>query len=206
MKDSAIRLFDILVSGLLILALLPLLVLITLLVIICIGFPPFYLSRRVGKGGIEYTHFKFRSMLPGEATGRIFFEQERLNGFGRILRRLHLDELPELLNIFCGHSSFVGPRPLPRELLAGLETGLRETVPPGWTGPAQIQLLRNGSLDKYLQIELDNQYVKGRGLLHNLELIIQTIYWLPLAKRPDLDSDSSEDRRKFKRKLDRRGS
>ncbi len=83
---------------------------------------------------MEYTHWEIRSMKSGKETGRVFFESGRINFWGR----LHLDELPELCLILSGRMSFVGPRPLPEKLLEGLDTATRETVRPGWTGPAQL--------------------------------------------------------------------
>ena len=202
-SDLGIRLFDVGLSVAAIAATPGLFLVVTGLVSACIGFPPFHVSNRVGKGGREYRHVKFKSMLPGTQTGRVFFEQDRINRCGRWLRRLHLDELPELFLILKGDMCFVGPRPLPRFLLAGLDTSARESVPPGWTGPAQIHLLRNGSLNKQLQIDLDNRYVESRSLACNLRLLLETGLGL-LARRPlDMEERSSPDRAVFLNRLRR---
>jgi lipopolysaccharide/colanic/teichoic acid biosynthesis glycosyltransferase len=176
---------------------LPLFLLSLLLSSVFIGFPPLYWSRRRGLGGREYTHWKIRSMKPGRETGRVFFEVERLNMCGRLLRKLHLDELPELLLITTRRMNFVGPRPLPSFLLEGLDTSVRETVRPGWTGPAQVWLLRRGSLDKRLQIRLDEHYVHRRSCLYDMVLVIATLKGILRRAPMDMDPEGSEDRRSF---------
>jgi len=195
--DYLIRAMDVLVAGILIIIFSPLMVIVAIMVLVFIGSPLLYVTKRVGLNGVEYKHCKFKSMLPGKETGRIFFEQDRLNRCGKLLRSLHLDELPELFSIFIGKMSFVGPRPLPRYLLDGLDTSLRETVPPGWTGPGQVWLLKNGSLDKQHQIELDNKYVEKRSLLLNLKIIAMTIVYSFQRKKIDLAPDSTDDRVKY---------
>lgn len=111
-----------------------------------VSFPPFYISRRVGRSGVSYRHVKIRTMLPGLEHGRSYFEGSRITRVGAVLRRLHLDELPELFLILNGRMSLVGPRPLPRRFLEKFDSSLREQVRPGWTCLAQIQLLRRGIL------------------------------------------------------------
>lgn len=192
-----IRAMDVLVAGILVIIFSPLMVIVAIMVLVFIGSPLLYVTKRVGLNGIEYSHYKFKSMLPGKETGRIFFEQDRVNWCGKLLRTLHLDELPELFIILVGKMSFVGPRPLPRHLLDGLDTSLRETVPPGWTGPAQVWLLKHGSLDKQHQIELDNKYVEKRSLLLNMKIIVQTIVYSLQRNKLDLNTDSTGDRIKF---------
>jgi lipopolysaccharide/colanic/teichoic acid biosynthesis glycosyltransferase len=197
MGNNPIRSFDIVVSGILIIVLFPLMLLVSILVTLCIGFPPLYVSRRIGKNGIVFNHYKFRSMLPGKETGRIFFEQNRLNCVGRIIRTLHWDELPELFLVLSGKMSFVGPRPLLPKLLKGLDTVKRETVLPGLTGLAQLALHKKGSLDKHLQIRLDNYYVHKRCLRYNLEILYATMRHLLRAKKLDLSPGLTKDRRSF---------
>lgn len=176
---------------------LPLLLLSILVSSFFIGFPPFYRSRRRGLNGVEYTHWKVRSMKKGRETGRVFFEAHRLSSWGRFLRRLHLDELPELCHIISGRMSIVGPRPLPSSLLEGLDTSLRDTVRPGWTGPAQIRLLRRGRLDKRLQIRLDNHYVRCRSTLYDMKILLGTIIAVLTGGRQDMDPASTRDRIEF---------
>jgi len=132
--------------------------------------------------------------------GRVFFEVQRLNSWGRFLRRLHLDELPELCHIVSGRMNIVGPRPLPSSLLEGLDTSLRDTVRPGWTGPAQVRLLRRGRLDKRLQIRLDNHYVRHRSTLYDIRTMLGTFKAAFSGSRQDLDPCSTADRAEFGRR------
>jgi len=191
------RALEIVIASVAFLLTLPLLVLSLLVSSLLIGFPPFYSSRRRGRGGVEYTHWKVRSMKSGRETGRVFFESHRLNKWGRFLRRLHLDELPELCHIISGRMSIVGPRPLPSSLLEGLDTSLRDTVKPGWTGPAQVRLLRTGRLDKRLQIRLDNHYVGHRSTLYDVRIMLGTISAAFTGRRQDMSPCSTADRIEF---------
>ena len=150
-----------------------------------------------------YTHPKIKSMKSGMETGRVFFEAHRINFWGRLIRRSHLDELPELFLILIGRMSFVGPRPLPASLLRGLDTSLRETVRPGWTGPAQLYLLRKGKLDKRLQIRLDLHYVRRRSPCYDLRILVATLTGVFSARAMNLDPGGSADRLSFGADLER---
>ena len=172
-----------------------------LLIVLCaalIGFPPLYVSKRLGKLGKEYTHIKFKSMMSGPELGRVFFEQDRINGFGRFIRKFHLDELPELFLILAGKMSFVGPRALPRDVLKDLNCERRSKVVPGLTCLAQIQLLKTGQLDKYLQIRLDNLYIVKRSLIFNLTILVATMRYFFRGKKRNLNPLLNEQRIRFK--------
>lgn len=192
-----IRGFDIILAGILLLVTLPFMLLALIMSALFIGFPPIYISVRIGKGGIPFKHIKIKSLLPGKEIGRIFLERHRLNWCGRFLRGSHLDEITELFHILSGKMSFVGPRPLPAKFLEGLETETRQTVPPGWTCTAQIALLRKGKLNKYLQIRLDNLYVHKRSFRYNLKILAATFRYFITRKKLDLSPSSTPDRIKF---------
>ena len=196
------RFVEMLTAAVLIIITLPLTLTALLVSALFIGFPPFYSSTRIGKNGEEYTHWKIRSMKKGRETGRVFFESGRINFWGRLLRRLHLDELPELYLILSGRMSFAGPRPLPEKLLEGLDTTTRETVRPGWTGPAQLWLLRKGKLNKRLQIKLDTHYVNRRSFSYDLKIIAATITGVFRSKPADLTPNGSPDRISFGKDLE----
>ncbi|MEN8208862.1 MAG: sugar transferase [Candidatus Fermentibacteria bacterium] len=181
---------------------LPLILAVMIISSIFIGFPPFHLSKRLGRYGVEYTHPKIRSMKSGRETGRVFFETHRINFWGRFLRLSHLDELPELFLILTGRMSFVGPRPLPASLLRDLDTSLRETVRPGWTGPAQLLLLRKGRLDKRLQIRLDSHYVLRRSPGYDMRILMATLSGVLRSPAADLDPAGSPDRISFGKTLE----
>jgi lipopolysaccharide/colanic/teichoic acid biosynthesis glycosyltransferase len=191
------RILEILLASAAFLLTLPVFVIAILVSSLFIGFPPFYRSGRRGLGGAEYMHWKVRSMKKGRETGRVFFEAHRLNSWGRLLRRFHLDELPELCHIISGRMSIIGPRPLPSSLLEGLDTTLRDTVRPGWTGPAQIILLRRGRLDKRLQIKLDNHYVRRRSTIYDVRILLGTIRAALTGRRQDMNPSSTPDRIEF---------
>ncbi|MCK5029416.1 MAG: sugar transferase [Bacteroidales bacterium] len=197
----AIRIFDIIFSLLLIIVLLPVMFLLLLLCSIFIEFPPIYISKRIGKGKKAYTHFKYKSMKSGPELGRVFFEQDRINRFGRFIRKYHLDELPELFLILIGKMSFVGPRALPIVLLDGLDYETRCKVLPGNTCLSQIWLLKKGQLDKHLQIKLDNLYVNKRSFQYNLKIILTTVKYLFKSKKIDLNPNLNKQRISFKRVL-----
>lgn len=103
--------------------------------------PVFFRQPRPGKNGRIFTILKFRTMHPtaSEAEG-VLFEEQRLTSFGRFLRRLSLDELPELWNVLKGEMSLVGPRPLMVQYLERYtpEQARRHDVLPGITGWAQV--------------------------------------------------------------------
>lgn len=197
-----IRGFDLVVAGILVILSLPLMLIALLMSAVFIGFPPIYISPRIGRGGKPFMHIKIKSLLPGKEYGRIFLEQTRLNWCGRFLRGSHLDELPELFHILSGTMSFVGPRPLPARFLEGLEVKNRHAVPPGWTGTAQIVLMKKGKLNKHLQMRLDNIYVKRRSFAYNLRIIAATFKYFITRKALDLSPDSTPDRIKFARQME----
>ncbi|KKT41789.1 MAG: Sugar transferase [Parcubacteria group bacterium GW2011_GWA2_44_13] len=143
----------------------------------------FYTQKRVGKNGKVFEFIKFRSMIEGadsidgaKGTG----EDERHTRIGKILRKSYLDELPQIINIFRGEMSFVGPRPerpefveLLREHVQFYETRL--LVRPGITGWAQIRMANDASVeDAPEKLQYDLYYVKNRSLLMDLGIMLKT--------------------------------
>ena len=108
----------------------------------------------------------------------ILTDEERLTKFGRFLRKLSLDELPELFNIFLGSMSFVGPRPLSTIYLPFYtKTEMhRHDVKPGLTGLAQVH--GRNSLSWSKRFELDLEYVSKISLILDIKIIIATIFVL----------------------------
>ena len=111
--------------------------------------PGIYRQRRIGKNGKPFTMLKLRSMrVDAEAeSGAVWANEDdpRTTPVGRLIRKLHLDELPQIYNVLCGHMSFVGPRPERPEFVQVLSLALpgyadRLLVRPGITGLAQINL------------------------------------------------------------------
>ena len=107
------RLLDILLSGAAIVILSPLLLVLSVLELICHGRPVLFVQERPGRYGKTFKIYKFRSMTnETDQNGELLSEDKRATKFGRLIRRLSLDELPELFCIFTGKMSIIGPRPL----------------------------------------------------------------------------------------------
>ncbi|MFP4355741.1 MAG: undecaprenyl-phosphate glucose phosphotransferase [Phycisphaerae bacterium] len=175
------RLIDLLVSILLLLALSPLLGLIALLVKLSSPGPVFYSQRRASIGGREFHILKFRSMLAGPAEDNSWStdpHDPRITRVGRLLRKLSLDELPQLFNVLAGQMSLVGPRPEQPDFVERFQRQfprymLRHHVKAGITGWAQIHGFRGRtSLRKRLQYDLD--YIQRWSLLLDLQIILLT--------------------------------
>lgn len=137
-------------------------------------------QRRLGKGGEVFEILKFRTMVDGAvqtSAGLVTYEGDpRITRVGRLLRQLHLDELPQLLNILRGDMSFVGPRPaLPFhfDYYENWERA-RLNIPPGLTGWSQI----NGGtmLDWDRRIELDVWYVQHCSTWLDMQIIARTVW------------------------------
>ncbi len=132
------RLFDFGAALVLSILLVPLFLLVALVVLLDVGSPVMFWQQRLGAGGRTFLLHKFRTLKPSyDADGRPIPESERLSAAGALLRKLRLDELPQLLNVVVGDMSLVGPRPLlphdqPRN------PSLRLKVRPGITGWAQV--------------------------------------------------------------------
>jgi lipopolysaccharide/colanic/teichoic acid biosynthesis glycosyltransferase len=141
--------------------------------------PAFYRQRRVGRHGLPFELWKLRTMVPGaEEMGAGIYVLEgdpRITRVGRMLRRLSLDELPNLLNVLRGDMSIVGPRPTIQEQVDRYTERQRRRleVKPGITGWAQV----NGrtSLPWPERIELDIWYVENRSLGLDLRILGRTV-------------------------------
>jgi lipopolysaccharide/colanic/teichoic acid biosynthesis glycosyltransferase len=156
--------------------------------------PAFYLAERAGVRGVPFRMYKFRTMRIASAPGSRIAESNdpRVFAFGRLLRRLKLDELPQLLNIVRGEMAFVGPRPEDPWFVDHAYTEAdRETleVPPGLTSPGTLyyfthaeQFLDSGDVEaSYVsgplkrKLALDRAYVARASAAYDLRLAMQTI-------------------------------
>ncbi len=146
--------------------------------------PVLYRQTRVGEGGREFDVLKLRTMrTDSEAEGAQWStaSDPRVTPVGRILRRLHLDELPQLLNVIRGDMTFVGPRPERPEMVAELERLLpnyrrRHLIKPGVTGWAQVRCGYAGStLGTAWKLSHDLYYLKRRSRLVNVMIVLETL-------------------------------
>lgn len=183
------RLFDLSVSGLLILMTAPLMVFLAILVKLGSPGPVLFKQQRVGFEGTHFSMLKFRSMVVdaeeklaeleslNEGHGVLFKlkSDPRVTRIGAILRKYSLDELPQLFNIFAGSMSLVGPRPpLPREVEAyERDVRRRLLVKPGLTGLWQVSGRSNLSWQD--SVRLDLYYVENWSLAGDLVIILRTV-------------------------------
>lgn len=158
--------------------------------------PVLFYQPRVGKWGKEFYCYKFRSMYidaeerikelrnQNEADGPIFKMKRdpRITRVGRIIRKLSIDELPQIFNVLKGEMSLVGPRPpLPREVAEyTYEQVGRLNAIPGITGLQQVS--GRSDLDFKRWVELDLQYIEEQSLLKDIEILLRTIPAVILGK------------------------
>jgi undecaprenyl phosphate N,N'-diacetylbacillosamine 1-phosphate transferase len=173
------RLLDIMVSMAALVILLPLLVVIALAIKIDNPGPVFFRQERAGYRGQPFKIFKFRTMIVGaEKKGAGVFVEDndpRITMVGNLLRKISLDELPQLINIFKGEMSLVGPRPtLPYQVenYDQRQRGRLE-VKPGITGWAQVN--GRSSLTWPERIELDLWYIENQSLWLDLKVLFKTV-------------------------------
>lgn len=170
------RLLDLSVGLLLLVPVLLVLVLAGVAGLVTQGPPVLFVQQRVGWNRSRFTLVKLRTMTGAPSDGRAYHEQHRITGYGRVIRRLRVDEVPQLLHVLAGRMSLVGPRPLLDEHLALVDGGgRRHEVRPGLTCFAQLELARHGYLDKHDQIRLDEAYVDRMSLRTDLAVLGRTL-------------------------------
>ena len=140
------------------------------------GAGAFFLQERPGKGEKLFKIIKFKTMTDErDADGNLLPDKDRITKVGAIVRKLSIDELPQLINVLKGDMAFIGPRPLLPEYLPYYteEEKLRHTVRPGMSGWAQVNGRNNLSWDE--KLALDVYYVKHLTLGMDLKVIGKTI-------------------------------
>ena len=183
-RQFAKRTIDVLIAVSLVLMLTPLLVVVALLIWWQDRGPVLYRQERVGFRGRIFRLMKFRSMrVDAEAPGEARWAQRndpRVTRVGALIRRLRIDELPQILNVLRGNMSLVGPRPERPEFVAELGEKIpyyveRHCVKPGVTGWAQLCYPYGSSEQDALEkLQYDLYYIKNNSLLLDLVILVQT--------------------------------
>lgn len=187
LRDVIKRLFDIMVSMVILAVTLPFLALTVLAIWIEDGIraPVFYSQTRIGKHGVAYNVYKFRSMrVDAEKSGKAIWaskDDDRVTRVGKIIRVTRLDEFPQILNVLNGTMSFVGPRPERPQFVEELTKEIpfyteRHLVKPGVTGWAQLLYPYGSSIaDSYQKQLFDMYYVKNHSIFLDCLILLQTV-------------------------------
>lgn len=185
--DAIKRVFDLLITPLLIVAIAPLMGVIAVLIKLMDGGGPiFFLQKRSGRYGVKFRMYKFRTMkrtpghyrknLTNDVSGPMFKMKNdpRVTNIGRFLRKWSLDELPQLFNVLKGEMSLVGPRPLARKEMQGNDNWrrVRLLVRPGITGLWQIYGRGTSKFEDW--IKYDIQYVQERSVWLDIKILFMT--------------------------------
>ena len=170
------RIFDVVVSLILLVCLAVPLILIAAVIAFKLGRPVLFSQLRPGKNGKPFLMIKFRTMTNDcDEKGVLLSDEDRLTQLGMKLRALSIDELPELWNVLKGDMSLVGPRPMLMEYLElyTSEQSQRHNVRPGITGLAQINGRNNTSWED--RFSYDVMYVKRQSFLLDLRILAITV-------------------------------
>ena len=190
------RTIDIVCSGLGLIVLSPILLITAILIRIKLGSPIFFTQDRLGKDGKVFKMIKFRTMLDAvDKWGEPLPDEERMTSFGQLLRSTSIDELPELINVFKGDMSLVGPRPLLVEYkeLYSPEQFRRHEVRPGITGWAQVN--GRNTLGWSERFNLDVEYVDNYNIFMDIKILFMTV--LKVVKRDGISQEGHVTMEKF---------
>ena len=185
MRTVVKRFFDLVASFILLVLALPVMLVTALAIVIEDRGPVFYRQIRVGQNGRQFKVTKFRSMrTDAEKDGKPKWasaNDDRTTRIGRLIRKLRIDELPQLFNVLIGDMSLVGPRPerpyFVDQLTAEIPFyAVRHCVKPGVTGWAQVRYQYGASVDDAVQkLQYDLYYVKNHTLLLDLVVLAETV-------------------------------
>ncbi len=177
------RLFDIVMSAVLLVVLMPLLAVLTAIAAYDTAGAPFFVQTRMGRGGKPFRMIKFRTMSKSAPENLATNEFKNANDFispiGHFLRKFSLDELPQLWNVLKGEMSFIGPRPVvltEEELLAQRTLHGADEVRPGITGFAQVRGRDN--LPVMQKAFLDGYYARHATIAMDLRIVWRTIVYV----------------------------
>tara|TARA_A100001011_G_scaffold209937_1_gene218214 strand:- start:142 stop:768 length:627 start_codon:yes stop_codon:yes gene_type:complete len=169
--------FDTIFSAFLLILISPLFLFISLILIINFKGSPFFLQRRPGLNEKLFVIIKFKTMNDNKnVMGELMSDEFRLTKIGGVIRKVSLDEIPQLINVFKGDMSLVGPRPLLPEYLSlyNKQQKERHKVKPGMTGLAQVS--GRNLISWREKLELDVKYVNSQSLALDLNILFKTIF------------------------------
>ncbi|HQO28335.1 MAG TPA: TIGR03013 family PEP-CTERM/XrtA system glycosyltransferase, partial [Accumulibacter sp.] len=179
------RLSDIVLATVLLILALPIMLLTAFMIVLENGFPIFYKQERVGLDGRLFKVIKFRSMrTDAESDGKPRWataDDDRVTRVGRFIRKVRIDELPQLYNVLMGDMSLVGPRPERPYFVDKLTRDIpfyavRHSVKPGVTGWAQVRYPYGATVDDSIQkLQYDLFYVKNHTLFLDILILFQTV-------------------------------
>jgi exopolysaccharide biosynthesis polyprenyl glycosylphosphotransferase len=178
------KIMDIIVASCVLIITSPILIISALLIYFYDHKTIFYIQRRVGLNGKIFKLYKLRSMIiNSEESGAIWANKNdiRITPVGKAIRKLHFDEIPQMINIIKGDLSLVGPRPERPEFVAQLEGiiphyELRHIIRPGFTGWAQIKYRYANTIDGSKEkFKYDLYYIKNRNFFLDIGIILKTI-------------------------------
>lgn len=172
------RFFDIVISVLVLLIILPLNLILAVLIYLDVGMPILYKQKRTGKDGKVFTMVKFRSMNNQcDEKGALLPASQRVTKFGRFMRKLSFDELPNFWNVLKGDMSIIGPRPYPEFFTERMSERhkCRHFVRPGLECPKMISLPNENERKYQVKLENDIWYVENISLLNDIKMCFRLI-------------------------------
>lgn len=191
------RIFDILLSILLIVLFSPIYIIVSLLILLKMGSPILFKQQRPGLHEKIFEIYKFRTMTnEKDENGQLLSDDKRLVGIGKFIRSVSLDELPQIFNVLKGDMSFIGPRPLLIEYLTlyNEKQKKRHDVKPGITGWAQVN--GRNAISWEQKFEFDIWYVEHHSFWLDMKILWMT--FIKVIKRSDISSNTSITMEKFK--------
>ena len=191
------RLMDLLLGLVLIVLTSPFFIIVAIVLVFSNNGNPFFIQSRPGLNGKVFRLIKFKTMAEAfDSKGNLLDDEKRLTNFGKIVRKLSLDELPQFWNVLKGEMSIIGPRPLLEEYLVlySVHQARRHEVRPGITGWAQVN--GRNELDWQKRFELDVWYVDNVSFLLDLKIIFRTIQ--KIFKREGVSQQGHATMPKFK--------
>ncbi|MCB1949798.1 MAG: TIGR03013 family PEP-CTERM/XrtA system glycosyltransferase [Burkholderiales bacterium] len=192
LRSTIKRIFDLLASLALLMITLPVMLIAALLILLEDGFPIFYRQERVGKSGETFMVLKFRSMRKNAEKDKkpqwAATNDPRITKVGNIIRKLRIDELPQIVNVLKNEMSFVGPRPERPYFVNMLNAqvpyyGVRHSVKPGITGWAQVRYPYGSSVEDAIEkLQYDLYYVKNHSLFLDAVILVLTVEVVLMGK------------------------